>query len=380
MVEQTPGAPSLRTRFVVLFCFALALCASTILLFLTYQHQRVVHEVLLSQARGLAATISGLTHDEVAGNDRVALSVRLETFNRIETIRSLIITDRRGQALAAVQRNAAGNLSAASSQEIGMLESPGSHDTAPPSLWSAEPTRVVWFSIGEIAPIGWVRLEYEVAQTIQTRQTLLMGGAILTGLIILTGGVLAAFSVGLPLRSLRRATAFAHAIAQNGTKSFPYKIVNSTETRELQTLGRALINLQQVIERAQSSCASNDQQLRQLLAGSGDPVAETDAELRILQANLPWQNLQARLTDDPSSLTRVLAEGETERLTPILTALVTGAQHSAHETLRLRDGFGKQGECWIELSAYRMLHPDGEFSSILWHGRARDACGQALKP
>lgn len=182
-----PSLPSpvrLSTRLklaLLLWCATLGALAT---LFIVERQVRVVDEFLTQHGKTLATSIAALTGADVAVNNRAALSPRLEAFSAMPDIRSITITDRQGSPLATVQRNAAGNLNAVAGNTL--------HPTQPlrptPSQQDATPhgSRIVWAAIGQLAPIGWVRLEYstapiDTARSALRRVTVLGVGAAIAG-------------------------------------------------------------------------------------------------------------------------------------------------------------------------------------------------------
>ncbi|HRQ46107.1 MAG TPA: hypothetical protein PK725_04105 [Rhodocyclaceae bacterium] len=188
------SSASLRFRLSVLFSLTFLLSASVLLLVLAQRHVAFSDGLVHDQAEELAANIATLTRAEVAANDRIALSIRLESFNEFQHLRSIVIADRQGNPLAAVTRNAAGNLSATPRRRI----SPDNGSTA--SRGSKPGTATIRAAIGQIAPIGWVDLEIETTRTDAQRNRVL-GGIALAAILVWVG---ATFAFALCLGPLLR--------------------------------------------------------------------------------------------------------------------------------------------------------------------------------
>lgn len=156
-------------------------CATlTLLLYSAHLHTAATAELIHSHARELAANIASLSQSEVASNDRVALFNRLESFNAINHIRSIAITDRLAEPLAAVRRNAARNLSATTGRDITFAWRPGTTPPEPGGVLIVPESIAIWSAIGQIAPIGWVYLEYETDDLANARNRFLASGAVVT--------------------------------------------------------------------------------------------------------------------------------------------------------------------------------------------------------
>lgn len=184
-----------------LFVVCLTIAGLVLLAFLLHRQAAQGATMLHSQAAAVAHNIASRVNIAVAGNDRIAVSSGLESFNEFDGVVSIQVMDRREHPLAAVRRNLAGNLSAAASGEIPVVAAdPGSSVL---SLilgnWTSASIRV---PIGEIAPIGWIHLEYDLSPLRETlRRTLLEG---LSALLALVAGMSLIFATlaRRPTRSL----------------------------------------------------------------------------------------------------------------------------------------------------------------------------------
>ena len=161
MDPVTIPEPRPQPRLMLRVATILAICIGAFGLYSAQRLTALANVLSEHHATTLAAHIAMLTRVDVAANDGIALAARLEGFNAFTALRSVTVTDRQGLALAAVQRNVAGNLSAMPLREIGMLGNPGSAPRNQGVLLPASEPLVVWAAIGPIAPIGWVRVEYE---------------------------------------------------------------------------------------------------------------------------------------------------------------------------------------------------------------------------
>lgn len=170
------ASASLRFRLSALFGLIFALSAAALLLAVAHRQAVFADGLVRSQAHEIAANIASLTRAAVAANDRIALATRLESFNEFEDLRSIVIADRQGTPLAAVQRNAAGNLSATPRQQIFLPADPAEAHGGGLAPRAGHAT--IRAAIGQIAPIGWVYLEVDTARTGMQRKHMLTGLAV----------------------------------------------------------------------------------------------------------------------------------------------------------------------------------------------------------
>lgn len=176
---------SMPTRIAIwaLLSISFALTAA-----LVFRYVDETRQVIHTQAVEIAATAAEFARFEVAANDRIALAFRLEAFTGFSQVRAMVIMDRREQTLAAVLRNSAGNLSASPESTIALERM--NHDASPQSgIIRIEDSFVVRAAIGEIAPIGWVYVEYDNGWLLKTRRALALG-LVSTALMLATASAL----------------------------------------------------------------------------------------------------------------------------------------------------------------------------------------------
>jgi hypothetical protein len=178
-IVRHPGSTARRLRLLLLIACASACMVLALLLYAAHLHTTLTAELTHAHARELAANIASLSQSEVASNDRVALFNRLESFNAINHIRSVAITDRLVEPLAAVRRNAADNLSAITSNDISFVWRPGAAAPPPGGFMNIPKSVAIWSAIGQIAPIGWVYLEYETDTLINARNRFLASASMM---------------------------------------------------------------------------------------------------------------------------------------------------------------------------------------------------------
>lgn len=172
----------LRTRQTVLFAICFGGACAALVFYVVNRQIAFTADLLREQAVSIAHNVASLSAPEVAANDRIASARRLERFNDFGTIRAIIVSDRRDEPLAAVRRNLAGNLSAAAVRDVSMIATVTELDASAWTRLRAQ-TASVKVPVGEIAPIGWVRLEYSLAPT-RSGQVLSQG--FLAGLLLTT--------------------------------------------------------------------------------------------------------------------------------------------------------------------------------------------------
>ncbi|MFN3986521.1 MAG: PAS domain-containing protein [Rhodocyclaceae bacterium] len=349
---------SLRNRLTALFALCMLLCAGFATAYLASRQNHGVTDQVDTQTRAIASSIAALSLAEVAANDRIALTRRLESFNELEIVRALAVTDRQGAPLAAARRNAAGNLAAVSGRELGNLGDPG----APPAMSDSAGARVVWASIGQIAPIGWVRLEYETGALEQARRRQALEATIFILASVLAASVLVHWMVGRTLRGLRRAARYATALERGDSARAP---MPSHEAREVREIIEALKHHAETLDQLRDKCHCNEAQFRRLLDDLPQPVFELDPEFRIRYANAAMHALLAARfdSDPPDTLDTLLHAGEPERLAEPLQALIRGTREHFDEQVRI--GGTAAPELWLNLKAYRTFGDDGRFRSLM---------------
>lgn len=366
------GSPSLRVRVVVLFCITFVVGAGALLLLIANLQARAVVALLDDQAQSVAHSIARLAYDRVAANDRVGLATQLETFNQMQRIRSIAITDRQGRLFSAVARNAAGNMTATSEREIGPLGTPGIVTQTGPALLAGGEPRRVWVAVGEIAPIGWVRLEYDAQLLVDNRRTILLAGGGLLILLLGLGAALLAASMNGPLQVLRRLAARIDALGEARThRSLAPLHAEPLVPAEINALARALGSLDATLARMRDNHQSNLTQGLQLMDALPDALILIDTEMRTVHANPAWTALLSQLSGrEAPSLRSVLADAEYARLATAIVTAATGEATAFQDTLCIAqaDGTGCQG--WLALSGYRLLDPEGRPPRLLLHAQA----------
>lgn len=360
---------SLKLRLIIRFSVSFALCAAAMLALLAQHQAKGVAAIFSEHAMALAESVASLAHDKVAANDRIGLPAQLESFNEVAMIRSLTITDRQGMPIAAVQRNAAGNMSAAPINELGELGTPGLGSSHQPALFADPAPLIVWASIGKIAPIGWVRLEYETHQLAQSWQGLTTFFVALIAMTLLAA-LLAyrlAIANGKAFKPLMRTARHLELLELEEIRKTP---VPESLPQEIAAPMYAIKDAAALIAALKANWSHNQEQYRRMLFALADPVVEIDSELRILGANPAWQKM---IADDPlankatvDSIAAQLNAAELEHLAPGIQALVRGTSETLHERIRISQSRAC-GDAWFELDAYRLLDQDGNFASLLLH-------------
>lgn len=361
---------SLKLRLTIGFSISFALCATVLLVLLAQNQTKGVAAILSEHATALAESVASLAHDKVAANDRIGLPAQLETFNEVAMIRSLTITDRQGMPIAAVRRNAAGNMSAAPINELGELGTPGLGRGQRTALFGDPAPLIVWASIGKIAPIGWVRLEYETHQLAQSLHQGITTYFIALIAMTLVAALLAyrlAIANGNAFKPLIRAALHLESLELDETRTTP---APGSLAQEIAAPIYAIKDAAALIANLKANWSHNQEQYRRMLFALADPVVEIDSELRILGANPAWQEMisqgpQAN-TAAVDSIAAQLNTAELEHLAPGILALVRGTSETLHERIRISPSHAC-GDAWFELDAYRLLDQHGNFASLLLH-------------
>lgn len=187
--------PSPRLRLSVVFALLVALGTTLLVAHVALRLSALVDTLAHRHASAVAANVATLTQAAVAANDRIALASRLESFNEFGDVRSIVITDRQGEPLAAVRRNAAGNLSATLDGETLDERDDGPRLPDRRSSKRRDAAVSIHVAIGQIAPIGWVHLDYDVDAATAARQRLVAGAALVA--LLLVAALTTIFSLGL---------------------------------------------------------------------------------------------------------------------------------------------------------------------------------------
>lgn len=370
--DAASGSPSLRVRVVALFCITFAVGAGALLLLIANLQARAVLALLDDQAQSVAHSIARLAYDRVAANDRVGLATQLETFNQMQRIRSIAITDRQGQLFSAVSRNAAGNMNAASERDIGRLGTPGIPTSAGPALLAGGEPRRVWVAVGEIAPIGWVRLEYEAGILEDNRRTILLAGGGLLLVLLGIGAALLAVSMNGPLRALRSLAERIDGLAQRGVSlDHTKQQYDALLPAEVDAIASAVVALEASLARWRRARHDSLAQAQRLMDALPDALILIDTEMRPLHANPAWTALLSQISGQTeASLTAVLADEEHARIAAAIVAAATGDTQAFQDTLCVARSDDAGCNRWLTVSGYRLPDPEGGPPHLLLHAQA----------
>jgi hypothetical protein len=230
------ASASLHFRLTTLIALVVAGLIGGFAAYVAHRQAFLASELLVARARTLAANVAALAQAEVAANDGVALATRLEGFNQFADLRAAAVTDRQGQPLAVVRRNAAGNLSAMSADQSARLGIPGTSRIPRAGLSMSPEPIVVWTAIGPIAPIGWVWLEYDSSPALAARNRILADALVFALLALLFAVLAVRVILRGPVAAIRGATAFSRGLAAGRTS----RMEPSSRARELCELTDAL--------------------------------------------------------------------------------------------------------------------------------------------
>lgn len=369
---EVAASPSLRVRVVTLFCITFLIGAGALLVLIANLQARAVLALLDDQAQSVAHSIARLAYGRVAANDRVGLATQLETFNQMQRIRSIAITDRQGRLFSAVARNAAGNMTATSEREIGALGAPGGVADAGPALLAGGKPRLLWVAVGEIAPIGWVRLEYDAQVLEESLHTILLtGGGFLVALLGLGAALLAA-SVNGPLRALQQLAERIEALDQPAAPPLHATVrPEALLPAEVNAIAGAVARLEETLARWRRSHQDNLAQAKRLMDALPVALILVDTEMRTLHANPAWAALLSQASGHEAvSLGVVLAEEERARIAAAIVSAATGDEAVFQDTLCVARSADAGCNGWLALSGYRLLDPAGGPPCLLLHARA----------
>jgi len=221
---------TLKTRIVAIF----VACGMVIVLAAAIYHGASQASAAKTQLRNsteaLAAHIATMTAGNVAANNAGALSQQLDQFDSYSDVRELVIADRQGQGLAAMIRNAHGNLHA---QPPRTAVPPPEGRATSGNISSGE--LVAWAPIGPIAPLGWVQVKVD-ASVVTTAWSDAWSIAAFGLLAVALGAYLMHLGLRRPLDDLQTTAEFASRL---GADQADYLRIDS-HSEELATLADAL--------------------------------------------------------------------------------------------------------------------------------------------
>ncbi|WP_347248162.1 response regulator [Zoogloea sp.] len=273
---------SLRRQVTLLFALLLTLSVSTYSLYTSFEQAGYVERLERNHADELARHLSAALEPHVADADHRGITAHLLEVANNASILRLTVTDLQGTPLASVHR---------STGTAALTPEPlGGTPFSPPEkgrLASSSDARigdaviVAWVGIGEHGPIAWLRSEILPAAAKDSLRHILLDSALAGLLTVLIGTATILIFLRPPLRSLKRATAFAESMenCQGDTLN------ETTSAIEIRKLVDALNWTSIRLFDGQSALAASELRNRAITEAALDSIVTVDAEGRILEFN-----------------------------------------------------------------------------------------------
>jgi len=279
--RRGPGSRTLGRQLTQLFTLLLALSLGAYGIYIGTEQADFVERMERQHTDELTHTLASVLEPHLASGDlRNALAHLLELeFN--PHIRRATVTDRQGLPIASVRRPT----HAAPFVEEDLAGAPAlkpdeqRHASRTTTRRGAEPL-VAWAGIGAQAPLGWLRIE--VAPVAADNLKHIIIDSVLTGLLTVIAGTLAIrYFLRAPLRSLKRATAFAEGLeASQGDI-----LQESSSITEVRQLVDALNRTSARLHEGQSALAASESRNRAVTEAALDSIISFDEDGRILEFN-----------------------------------------------------------------------------------------------
>jgi two-component system, sensor histidine kinase and response regulator len=275
------GLRSLGQQLTVLFALLLTLSIGAYSVYVGLEQADFVERIERQHADELSDHLSALLEPHMATGDTEGMLKHLAELQTTPNIRRLTVTDRQGHPLVSVSRQT----------ENAALVAEASHPPIPlptenrraASLTSpaGKEQIVAWTSVGEIAPLGWLRVEVSPEAAADDLRHIFADSVLAGSLTLLIGTAAILIFLRPPLRSLERATAFAESLeASRGAM-----LVESSDTVEIRKLVDALNWTSIRLFDGQSALAASESRNRAITEAALDCIITADSDGYILEFN-----------------------------------------------------------------------------------------------
>ena len=268
------GFRTLGQQLALLFALLLTLSVGGYAVYVGFEQADFIEQLEHRHADELTTALAAALEPHVARGEATEIGAHLLLLEDYPHVRQATVTDRQGVPLASV-RMTSGNTP--------RVEPLDRQPLVPPATGRAVasgPHIVAWASIGNNAPLGWLRLELAPASGENLAH--ILSDSLLAGILTLLGGTLAIrYFLRAPLRSLQQATAFAEGLeASHGNTLQAPGVV--AEVRQLvDALNWTSIRLFD----GQSALAASESRNRAITEASLDCIISTDTEGKVLEFN-----------------------------------------------------------------------------------------------
>ena len=272
------GPRTLGQQLALLFTLLLTLSIGAYALYIALEQTDFVENLERRHANELSQTLAAALEPHVARGDMPQAVAHLLELDSNAQIRRITVTDRQGTPLASVSHGGT------TSAMVEALDANPQPLRLPQNTSSPAPRRggnlVAWAGIGNLAPIGWVRLEIAPAATDNLHH--IVADSLVAGLLtVLIGTAAILYFLRAPLRSLKRATRFAEKLeaSQGDTLDEPGTIA---EVHQLvDALNRTSIRLFD----GKSALAASEARNRAITEAALDCIITIDERSTILEFN-----------------------------------------------------------------------------------------------
>ena len=272
------GPRTLGQQLALLFTLLLTLSIGAYALYIALEQTDFVENLEIRHANELSQTLAAALEPHVARGDMPQAVAHLLELDSNAQIRRITVTDRQGTPLASVSHGGT------TSAMVEALDANPLPLRLPQNTSSPAPRRggnlVTWAGIGNLAPIGWVRLEIAPAATDNLHH--IIADSLVAGLLtVLIGTAAILYFLRAPLRSLKRATRFAEKLeaSQGDTLDEPGTIA---EVHQLvDALNRTSIRLFD----GKSALAASEARNRAITEAALDCIITIDERSTILEFN-----------------------------------------------------------------------------------------------
>lgn len=268
------GFRTLGQQLALLFALLLTLSVGGYAVYVGLEQADFIEQLEHRHADELTTALAAALEPHVARGEATEIGAHLLLLEDYPHVRQATVTDRQGVPLASVRMTGSGPP---------RVEPLDRQPLVPPATGRAVasgPHIVAWASIGNNAPLGWLRLELAPASGENLAH--ILSDSLLAGILTLLGGTLAIrYFLRAPLRSLQQATAFAEGLeASHGNTLQAPGVV--AEVRQLvDALNWTSIRLFD----GQSALAASESRNRAITEASLDCIISTDTEGKVLEFN-----------------------------------------------------------------------------------------------
>jgi PAS domain S-box-containing protein len=229
---------------------------------------------LESRVRALAQNVATATASYVVTQRYSEIEELLRRMVEFPGIRRLQVANQQGRVMSHVVR-------VGSTTQLIFDTTPLAPPANPHAVERDETRLVVWEPVNAGTPIGWVRIEYSLAEIAATETRIRNNGILIAVFSIAASVLLFLLFLRRPVRAVERATLFAaHLDALRGER-----FIADRGTYELERLGEALNNASLKLKDQERTIADRSRRLQAVLEHAIDGIVTLDLSGRIETSN-----------------------------------------------------------------------------------------------